>query len=86
MEKKHTLETWCAVKNKIVAQWHAIASINSHDTSEGNARLIAAAQELLDAMQSAERWFIDYGDTEQAGYEAELRNIRSAINKAKVRS
>ena len=48
--------------------------------------LMNERQVLLDALQSAERWFVDYGNAEQAVYETELRNIRSAINKAKAQS
>ena len=44
--------------------------------------LMNERQVLLDALQSAERWFVDYGDTDRA--ETELRNIRSAINKTKA--
>ena len=52
MKQKHTPGPWSINGNKIDGNGYHIVSVNSHRTSEGeaNARLIAAAPELLEAL------------------------------------
>ena len=50
---KHTTGPWIINGNKIDGNGYHLASVNSHSTTEGraNAQLIAAAPELLDALE-----------------------------------
>lgn len=53
---KHTPAKWADIKGYIVVKGgHTIASVNSYNTFEGkaNARLIAAAPDLLAALKEA---------------------------------
>lgn len=54
MDAKFTPGEWSVICNKVDGNGYHIASINSHATTEGaaNARLIAAAPELLEALES----------------------------------
>ena len=55
MNAKHTPGTWSIDGLHIVGNGYSIAHINSHRTTEGraNAHLIAAAPELLEALEAA---------------------------------
>lgn len=59
-----------------------IAKINGHNPA--NARLIAAAPEMLNMLLSAENWFREYDvqNGPDSGAQLLLENIRAAIAKA----
>ena len=79
MEHKHTPGPWSINGNKIDGNGYHIVSVNSHRTSEGeaNARLIAAAPELLEIVKS-----ILADDMMQYLPAEYIEKIRSSIAKA----
>jgi hypothetical protein len=61
-------------------KWVALVkSSQVGDSGEANARLIAAAPDLLEALEQV----IRHGLIEQDGYETVLRQVHSAISKAR---
>ena len=81
MNTKHTPGQWSINGNKIDGNGYHLASINSHSTIEGqaNSRLIAAAPEILEALEDCERNMIISTQADMA----RLDRIRAAIAKAK---
>ena len=79
MEHKHTPGPWSINGNKIDGNGYHIVSVNSHRTSDGeaNARLIAAAPELLEIVKS-----ILADDMMQYLPAEYIEKIRSSIAKA----
>ena len=68
------------VDKKCIAQCFSIGSI-SEEEAEANAKLIAAAPELLEACQLM-KMYIDYKCKEDANKDLNLENIQKLINKA----
>jgi len=90
MKAKHTPGNWSHQDGKIRAEYN-IAHINGCRTTEGeaNAKLIAAAPELLEALQNCLNYFEDREDADHNGegyvLNDEMQNaemIRAAIRKA----
>ncbi len=97
MATKHTPGPWKQEGNNIVADYTAtcgvVASVSAMPNkweTEANARLIAAAPELLEALRDVMGWY-DTSDVahlmtkqgEQAEYQRTLRAARAAIALAK---
>src|SRR4051812_13043639 len=88
-DTKHTPGPWsfreCDSVVMIEAGSDSIAATNSKtywqrfdDADVANARLIAAAPDLLAALKSAERWLGGILSETEDGVEAEVRNVHSA--------
>jgi hypothetical protein len=93
MQSKHTPEPWKVFPP--TRQNPSRASVSTEDgacdiydapltnETEANARLIAAAPELLAACVRAESFMSGFeGDSEQLGIDGDLQVIRTAITKA----
>ena len=85
MNTKHTPGTWLIDGMHIIGNGYSIAHINSHRTTEGraNASLIAAAPELLEALETAQMALIGYTHQNDITRNAMVK-ICAAIAKAKV--
>lgn len=57
----------------------------SYHSRTANARLIAAAPELLEALKEAENWLAEYEDGPDSGLQGLLAQARAAIAKAEGR-
>ena len=77
--------TWSCVRHRVKGEWQVAVTddlIDEHpEESEANARLIAAAPELLAALKEAL-----YAVTEIDNAHKSLRQMRAAIAKAEGRS
>jgi hypothetical protein len=58
--------------------WSSFREFEVSPENKANARLIAAAPDLLDALKSAERWLSGMHSETEEGVETELREVHSA--------
>ncbi len=88
---KHTPGPWYIQDDLIRGDYGYVADINGGLINEANARLIAAAPELLAALQIAHEEMVDLqpfedeDTTGQATWHAKIRQIAEAIAKAEGR-
>lgn len=94
-QPKHTPGPWRVErhdgKTEIWSQNHFVARVDDalfmsakkHGLEDGNARLIAAAPEMLEALASALNFINGYGEQTKAGI---IYEIKSAIAKARGES
>lgn len=82
----HTQGPWADIKGYIVVKGgRTLASVNSHNTSEGkaNARLVAAAPDLLEAAKEIAAWAEQANPAGYGGLGKDLhRKVLAAISKA----
>ena len=78
---KHTPGPWIINGNKIDGNGYHLASVNSHSTTEGraNAQLIAAAPELIEALELCRSHMYEHASNTQDGA---FDKLCSAIAKA----
>lgn len=93
-ESKHTPGPWADICGYItIRSGRNVASVNSHNTTEGkaNALLIASAPDLIDVLRECEEYFDQRADAEYFPDSAAphpnkemslLKAIRDAIGKA----
>ena len=92
MKHTHTLGPWVQGCESIDPEWRIVTTIggaiiaNVNGADEANARLIAAAPDMLDALLSAIEaieWWQDQHDCCKGATDRHLSKIRAAIAKAK---
>jgi hypothetical protein len=90
METKHRQGEWKTSKPYfnyyVTCNGESICQINASDDEEANAKLIAAAPDLLEALIEMNKWvcvnFPEHGMSHEFGSCASFNKMRTAIKKA----